>query len=225
MSYLPSVSRQRIALGGLLLLWSTVSAVAIQPQRWTHSTEADFAAGETEGLVITNLGDLKVATTIEALADMPEDITVIYDVIEMNGVALVAAGPEARLLAVKADQVTELMRFEGYQLFSMLPIPGTSQITLALSGETSKLTQVNFEADAASIVREIELPEVRYIWGHDQPQRPPRIGAGHRGGRQGLEPRRYRQPHRAARHRAGQCLMSRSRGRRVRCTPVPIPTA
>ena len=164
MSYLPSVSRHRIALGGLLLLWSTVSAVAIQPQRWTHSTEADFAAGETEGLVITNLGDLKVATTVEALADMPEDITVIYDVIEMNGVAMVAAGPEARLLAVKADQVTELIRFEGYQLFSMLPIPGTSQITLALSGETSKLTQVNVEADAASIVREIELPEVRYIW-------------------------------------------------------------
>ncbi|MEM7627164.1 MAG: hypothetical protein AAF333_16320 [Planctomycetota bacterium] len=164
MSHLSFLIPIRVVFGCLLGVALVCPAVAIQPQRWTHSTEADFAEGETDGVVVTNLGDLKVATATDTLGELPEDVTVVYDVVEMEGVTLLAAGPTAKLLGVSDGEVFELIAFEGHQLFAILPIPGTNQVTVALSGGTAKLSQLAVDGQTASIVREIELPGVRYVW-------------------------------------------------------------
>lgn len=164
MSKFYSLPVSRVLFGCVVSALVISAANAIQPERWTHSTEADFEAGETDGVVVTNLGDLKVATAVDDLAELPEGVTVIYDIVEARGTTLVAAGPEGKLLSLSDGELSELMAFEGYQLFTMLAIPETNRVTVALSGETAKLVQLAIDGQDVEVVKEIELPGVRYVW-------------------------------------------------------------
>jgi hypothetical protein len=151
-------------LGVLMLTAVALPGAAIQPERWTHSTEADFEAGEFDGVVATNLGDLKLATAVEELGALPEDVTVVYDLAEVDGATLIAAGPAGRLLALRDGEITELAAFEEHQVFTLLPQPGSNLVTVALSGDPSLLRQYEIDGDTATVIREIELPDVRYVW-------------------------------------------------------------
>src|SRR5690606_8461327 len=53
---------------------------AIQPQTWVHTTESDFEAGEVENVVLTNLGDVKLANDSETIGEFPEQASIVYDV-------------------------------------------------------------------------------------------------------------------------------------------------
>lgn len=137
------------------------AAHAIQPQRWTHSTEADFEAGELEGVVVTNLGDLKLATAVETLGELPEDISVIYDLAIVGETTFIAAGPAGKLLKWVDGQVTEVADLPDHQVFALLA-SNDGFVTAALSGTAAKLVAYNADGD---VLREIALPDgVRYVW-------------------------------------------------------------
>lgn len=137
------------------------SAHAIQPERWTHSTEADFEAGELDGVVVTNLGDLKLATAVEALGELPEDVSVIYDLAVVGDTTFIAAGPAGKLLKLVDGEITELADLPEHQVFSLLAST-EGFVTAALSGASAKL--VAYDTDG-EVLREMPLPEdVRYVW-------------------------------------------------------------
>ncbi|MEM9418350.1 MAG: hypothetical protein AAGA25_04740 [Planctomycetota bacterium] len=157
----PRLTRSLLAL--TVLACGTVPAAhAIQPQRWTHSTEADFEAGELDGVVVTNLGDLKLATAVENLGEFPEEVTVIYDLAVVGDTTFIAAGPAGKLLKyVEDDGITELADLPDHQVFSLLA-SNEGLVTAALSGRESKLVAYNAEGE---VLREMPLPEdVRYVW-------------------------------------------------------------
>ena len=101
---------------------------------WTHSTEADFEAGETDGVVVTNLGDLKLATSAEAVGELPEGVSVIYDMAEVGGVTYLAVGPEGRVLVLRDGEYEEVAVFEGEQVFT-LAVDGGGRLLIGVSGE------------------------------------------------------------------------------------------
>ncbi|MEM6852972.1 MAG: hypothetical protein AAF593_01020 [Planctomycetota bacterium] len=139
----------------------TPAAYAIQPERWTNSTEADFEAGELDGVVVTNLGDIKLATAVETLGEFPEDVSVIYDLAVVGDVTFIAAGPSGKLLKWVDDEITEIADLPDQQVFSLLASP-EGFVTAAVSGASSKL--VAYDADG-QVLREMPLPEdVRYVW-------------------------------------------------------------
>lgn len=144
-------------IAALLAAVIAVPAGAIQPKRWTHSTEADFDAGESDGVVVTNLGDIKLATATEALGELPEGVSVIYDIETVGDTTYIAAGPEGKLLAVKDGAVEEVAVLEGEQVFT---IGGSGLI--GISGDKPRIASV---ADDGSLTTAVEFPEdVRYIW-------------------------------------------------------------
>lgn len=150
-----------LTTAALLGAFLSTSAHAIQPQRWVHSTEADFEAGEFDGVVATNLGDLKLATGVETLGELPEDVTVIYDLAVVGETTFVAAGPAGKLLILQDGEITEVADLPDHQVFALLPST-EGFVTAALSGAESKLVAYDAEGQ---IVREIALPEdVRYVW-------------------------------------------------------------
>ncbi|MBB6431624.1 Ig-like domain-containing protein [Algisphaera agarilytica] len=137
------------------------SAYAIQPQRWTHSTEADFEAGELDGVVVTNLGDIKLATAVDSLGEFPEEVTVIYDMAVVGETTFIAAGPAGKLLKLVDGEITELADLPDHQVFALLA-SSEGFVTAALSGQESKLVAYDAEGE---VLREMLLPEdVRYIW-------------------------------------------------------------
>ncbi|MEO0515319.1 MAG: hypothetical protein AAF086_08510 [Planctomycetota bacterium] len=152
----------RSLLASAVLACSLIpTAHAIQPQRWTHSTEADFEAGELDGVVVTNLGDLKLATAVETLGELPEDVSVIYDLAVIGDTTLIAAGPSGKLLKLVDGEITELADLPDHQVFALLA-SSDGFVTAALSGPAAKL--VAYDPDG-KVLREMPLPEdVRYVW-------------------------------------------------------------
>ena len=76
----PAISLRLMVIYACLLAagWTTEIS-AIQPTRWIHTTEADFATGELDHTMVTNLGDLKLAPQVKTIGRTPRKATVIYD--------------------------------------------------------------------------------------------------------------------------------------------------
>ncbi|MEM8738554.1 MAG: hypothetical protein AAGG38_08770 [Planctomycetota bacterium] len=134
------------------------SASAIQPERWTHSTESDFADGEFDGVVVTNLGDLKLAAAVEPVAELPEEVSVVYDVEIIGETIYVAAGPEGKLLAVEAGEVREVAAPAGKQVFCLDQLDGV--LLVGVSGSPSSVQMLYEEV----LVEIAAWPETRYVW-------------------------------------------------------------
>ncbi len=141
----------------LALLAATASA--IQPVTWTHTTEADFAEGETDHTVVTNLGDVKLASSTSVLAEAAEDLTVLYDVEQLGDVIYVAAGPKGKLLKLDGDKLVEVASLDNEQIFALLVSNG--KLWVGISGEESSRIAVLKDGKLETA---IELPGVRYVW-------------------------------------------------------------
>lgn len=137
----------------------TPSASAIQPQRFEHTTEADFEPGELDGALITSLGDVKLATESTTVGELPEQVSIIYDLHQMpDGTVYLAAGPQGKLLKKDGDSIVEVADLPDEQVFALGEYDG--KLLVAVSGETSRLAVL--EGDELSTL--VELEGVRYIW-------------------------------------------------------------
>lgn len=139
-----------------------VPALAVQPGRWIHSTESDYADGKAEGVVVTNLGDIKLSMKTDTLAQMPDQAGVINDIrLLANGDLYIAAGPEmGKLLRRRKDKVEEIASLAGEQIFAM-QVDAQGRLLVAISSEehTRVAALVNDKLQTL-----VEIPEVRYIW-------------------------------------------------------------
>ena len=133
----PSSRRTLVALLAALAL--TTAAFAIQPGQWSHTTEADFEPGDTDGVVITNLGDIKLASSSAKLGEMPDGVNIIYDLrVVTNGDLYMAAGPEGRLLRRKGQEIQQVVELKKEQIFA-LDQTADGGLLVAISGEKSSL--------------------------------------------------------------------------------------
>ncbi len=151
--------RLRIGLiAAPIILAAAAAATAVQPSQWVHTTEADFNPGETDNVVITNLGDLKLAAGTEQIGNVPDKASIIYDLYRLDDAVYLAAGPEAMLLRREGDKINEVLSLRGEQIFKLAEYDG--HLLAAISGEPSRLAIL--KGDTLETV--IELADVRYIW-------------------------------------------------------------
>jgi hypothetical protein len=137
----------------------TNTAHAIQPQRFTHTTEADFEPGDVDGALVTSLGDVKLATRSSVIGEVPEQASIIYDLHQMSdGTLYLAAGPRGKLLKRDGDTIVEVADLPDEQVFALGEYDG--KLLVAISGAKSRLAVL--EGDELSTL--IELEDVRYIW-------------------------------------------------------------
>jgi len=145
------------AVGSVCLL--NTGASAIQPQRFTHSTEADFEPGEVDNTLVTSLGDVKLATESKSVGEMPEEASIIYDLHQMpDGMVYLAAGPQGKLLKQDGDEVVEIADLPDEQVFALGQYDG--KLLVAISGTTSRLAVL----EDGVLNTLTELQDVRYIW-------------------------------------------------------------
>ena len=143
----------------------TPGAHAVQPQRFTHATESDFADGNAEGMVVTNLGDLKLASDHAAMGEMPEGVSFVYDVVEDGGVAYAAVGPELGVVAWRngAWETVEGFGEEGMQVFALDLYNGT--LFVGVSGDAPAIWEYRTVGGGGESRKVIDLPdETRYVW-------------------------------------------------------------
>ncbi len=160
-----SQSSHRFALV-IMMAWGCVIAaadfsLAVQPQQWVHTTESDFEPGETENVVVTNLGDIKLAAETTTIGELPEDVSIIYDMVKIGDTTYIAAGPTGTVLAMKDGTITPLVTLENEQIFALLAGP-LDTLLVAISGENSRIGVL--QKDGTFDEAQAKFPEVRYIW-------------------------------------------------------------
>jgi len=144
----------------VVLLFVANAAMAIQPKKWVHTTEADFEPGESENTLVTNLGDIKLAAGTRIIGEMPEQASVVFDLQHLpDGSLYIAAGPEAKLLKRNGDKIDTVLSLDSEQIFS-LDVTADGKLLLGLSGENSRLAVLEGD-DLKDLV---VLEGVRYIW-------------------------------------------------------------
>lgn len=160
-SRLNSLHTKRALIAAFLAVAATASTtLAVQPGRWTHTTEADFSAGKPENVVVTNLGDLKLAAGNVVVGQIPEQATIIYSIRQLaDGDIILATGPQAKLLRRRGEQITEIVSSADQQIFCM-EIDAQGRLIVGLSGNKSSLAVL--EGDKLRTL--VELPETRYVW-------------------------------------------------------------
>lgn len=165
-SLVPALEHRRRLRATLLAAAMSLAALpasldAVQPGRWVHSSEADFSTGKSEGVVVTNLGDVKLSAGTLTIGQLPEQATVVYSVVQVpNGDIYMAVGPEARLLRRRGQQIEEVLTATGQQIFT-LSFDNQGRLLVALSGN-NKSTLAVLENDKLRTLA--ELPDVRYVW-------------------------------------------------------------
>lgn len=152
-----TLARTLLATTGALALAATAHAVT--PGKFTQTTEADFADGDAYGTVVTNLGDIKLSSDTTELEGLPEDVTVIHDVMKVEGVTYIAAGPEAKLLKLTDEGVEVVKAYEGEQVFTLASTG--SELIVGVSGSGSSRVEV---LDGDELETIIKLPETAYLW-------------------------------------------------------------
>jgi len=147
-------------LAAAAVLAAAAPVIAIQPQTWVHDAEADFAKGETDGTVVTNLGDVKLAAGHRPIAELPDGLTAVYDIAIVGEAVYLAAGPVPTIVKVadgEAEVVTELDGEQAFALFGR----GDAELLIALSSEAGSRVAM---LDGGELKTVIDVPGARYIW-------------------------------------------------------------
>ena len=154
------ITHFKMVLTAVLTLAITTASLAIQPSQWLHTTQADFVPGESEGVVVTNLGDVKLASNTTTIGTMPDGVNIIFDMrMIANGDLFIAAGPDGQLLRRRGDQITQVVALENEHIYA-LDQTADGGLLLAISGEVSRLAIL----DGDQLKTVVELPGIRYIW-------------------------------------------------------------
>ena len=155
------VHRRRLIgrLLALLLVCVFASpAAGIRAQRWVHTTEANFETGQVDNVVVTNLGDLKLAADTQTISELPGKPSIIYDVQDVGDSVYLAGGPQAKLIRQNDDELTQVLELKDEQVFALDVYEGN--LLICVSGAASRLALLN-NGHAETL---IELPGVRYVW-------------------------------------------------------------
>ena len=150
----------------IALLCVSTTAWAVKPSEWVHQTEAELSKGELEQTVVTSRGRVELSRASVKLAELDGEDSIIYDMMRIDADRwLLAVGPEAKLVtfddgAEEGERVTVVAELEDEQIFSMTRVD--DNIMIAVSGGDCRIELRSTED--WSVVHEVELPGVRYVW-------------------------------------------------------------
>lgn len=147
----------------LIALTTSTTALAVQPSHWRHNSEADFRSGKFDNVVVTNLGDVKLAREVKPILEQDPRIGSVYCLVEApDGTLYAGTGPEGLVYRVKDGKVETAYEIAGSAgIFAML-IDGDGRLVIASSGQRGRLLRV--DQPNAEPTEIFAADGVQYIW-------------------------------------------------------------
>jgi hypothetical protein len=138
-------------------------ARAVGTFHWTHSTEVDFKAGKFQGVVATNLGDLKLSRSVKTLLEQDARVSAVYAMAEASdGTIYAGTGPQGVLLRIRGDEVSEAAKLEDDTSIFSLAFDASDRLLIGTGGETGKVLRID---EPGQKPREIFSADgVQYVW-------------------------------------------------------------
>jgi hypothetical protein len=148
----------------LTVLTVSTAALAVSTSRWKHTTEADFAAGEMDGVVATNLGDLKLSRSVQSILPADARIAAVYAMAESaDGTVYAATGPDGVLLAIKdGTTVVDAATFGDNVSLYALHIDAKGRIFVGTGGQRGELWRIDRPGEEPR--RIFSADGVQYVW-------------------------------------------------------------
>src|SRR5690606_27981016 len=104
-----------------IVLSLAAPALAVKPAHWVHTNEADFKPGQFEGVVATNLGDLKLSRAVRTILEQDPRIAAVYALVEgPDGTIYAGTGPEGIVLRVREGKTERMLQLaDGTSVFAL----------------------------------------------------------------------------------------------------------
>jgi hypothetical protein len=150
----------------LIGLLSPGKAAAVGTSHWTQQSEADWEAGTFDGVVATNLGDVKLSRAVKTLLSQDARVSSVYAFAEAgDGTIYVGTGPQGVLLAIKGETVSTVAKLgDNVNIFSLL-FDDQGRLLIGTGGEKGKVLRLDHPADKNDKPHEIFSADgVQYIW-------------------------------------------------------------
>ena len=137
--------------------------MAVSTSHWTHTSEADFAAGTMERVVATNLGDVKLSRAVRSILAQDARVSAIHALAQApDGTIYAATGPQGVLLKIKDEQVSDAAQLgDNVNLFSLL-IDQQNRVLIGTGGEQGEVYRINQAGEKPEKIFSAE--GVQYVW-------------------------------------------------------------
>lgn len=147
----------------MTLLALCTSAWAVGTSHWKHTSAADFDAGDSEGVVATNFGDLRLSRQVKTLLEQDPALSAVYCMAEApDGTIYAGTGPEGVLLSIKDQKVNKVLTLKGEQNIFSLLIDEKGRVLMGTGGERGRILRL--EAGAKEPIEIFGSDKARYIW-------------------------------------------------------------
>lgn len=139
------------------------TAVGLTTSNWTQRSEEGFAKGEMKSVVVSNLGDLKLAREVKTIVEDDARVNVVYAVRTLaDGAIVFGTGPDGRVMVNREGKTAELYKAGAGALVSALAIEPAGTVLAGISGEVGKLVRI--EPGTGKMAELYASKEAQLIW-------------------------------------------------------------
>jgi len=142
------------------MLVAASTAWAVEPAEWSHSTEADFAAGKLDKTVLTSLGEVLLARDLDVLLKPDDELGMVSAIaVDRRGKVFVAVAPGGTIYRVEKGKCVKFAELPGamvrYLAFE------DAALVAGVCGEKAGLYRIDAKGKVSAVWTD---KDVTYVW-------------------------------------------------------------
>ena len=139
------------------------SAFAASTSQWVQKSETDFAAGELDTVVASNLGQLKLSRALTERLKQDPRVSIVYAVQQAtDGSVYLGTGPNGLVLRIKDDKASDVFTAGDGVLVTAMQLTPDGKLLAGLSGDKARLIRIDPATGKSEDL--FKSDDVQYIW-------------------------------------------------------------
>ncbi len=146
----------------LLLSCLTSAALAVKTQYFTQTTSEDFAKGTTDGVVVSNHGQVKLSRQVESLLPADQQFDAIPAIAQAKDGAIVfGTFPDSKVMRLKDGKLQTLATFDS-RTITAIAVDAKGRVLVALAGTQAEVVALGELKEKPTTLFKQE--GVDYVW-------------------------------------------------------------
>ena len=135
-------------------------ALAVKTSYFTQTTPADFLAGKSEGVVVTNRGELRLSRDVKLLLPQDKSASIIQAMAEApDGAIYFGISPDAEVMRFKGGKVESVVKLKAQTLVLSLACDAKGALLIGTGGEQAALIKIDNPAAMTGKTADVGAPD------------------------------------------------------------------
>jgi len=148
-----------IVIAAALLGAVTCGVLAVKPASWSHSTQAHFAKGKFESVVVDQRGDISLARKSDILMGSTDAPPVVSAIVVKGRTVFAGAGNEPVVYAVDGKKFRKFATLPGTMITSLVARGG--DLLAGVGGDNAGVYKIDSKGKIKKIWSD---KDVKYVW-------------------------------------------------------------